>query len=121
MKKGFTLAELLGVIAVLGIIAMIAFPLMDRSITDSDEKLYNTQINQIIKGAKSYYADNLDLLNQITEDKQGEVSLETLQKEGYLPIDIKNPRTEKNFEGETQIIVTKENNKYNYEVIPYEK
>ena len=43
MKKGFTLAELLGVIAILGIIAMITVPVIDRSLNQGKSNLSETQ------------------------------------------------------------------------------
>lgn len=105
MKKGFTLAELLGVIAILGIISLITVPLVNGSIEKSNEKLYQTQIKQIIKGAKSYYEQNLSLLPDDNEASTS-VNLKTLQEAGYLPADIENPKTKKKYSGETKITVT---------------
>ena len=59
MKRGFTLAELLGVIAILGIIAMITVPVIDRSLNQGKSNLSETQEQQLIKGLKDYYAENV--------------------------------------------------------------
>ena len=116
MKKGFTLVELLGVIVVLAIISMIAVPLIDRSINKSDEDLYNTQINQIVKAAKNYYAEpeNIDGLPQGAGDSVT-VTLEALQKGGYLPTEVDNPKTGEPFNPTlSYVTVTKKGNHFEY-------
>lgn len=116
MKKGFTLVELLGVIVVLAIISMIAVPLIDRSINKSDEDLYNTQINQIVKAAKNYYAEpeNIDGLPQNDKDSVT-VTLEALQKGGYLPTEVDNPKTGEPFKPTlSYVTVTKKGNHFEY-------
>ena len=115
MKKGFTLIELLGVIAVLGILAIIAIPIVDRSLNESREGLYETQIEQIIKGAEDYYTKNLDKLPQNDGDTN-EITVKELQDAGFLPLDIKNPKTNENVSPNTTVIVTKNGNNYKYEL-----
>ena len=113
MKNGFTLIELLGVIAVLAVLAIIAIPIVDRSLNESKEDLYETQVQQIIKGAKDYYTRNLTELPQNDGDKVT-ITIETLQEEGFLPLDIKNPETGENFLKTTEVIVVKKGNNYQY-------
>ncbi len=115
MKKGFTLIELLGVIAILGILAVIAIPVIDSSINKNKEKLYNTQINQIIKGAEDYYATHLNELPQEENASQSK-TIKELQDAGNLSLDIKNPKTSKEFNKNTKITVTKVGNNYKYKV-----
>ena len=125
MKKGFTLAELLGVIAILGIIALIAVPIVNNSINESDEKLYETQLNQMIKGAKSYYADHLDELPE--NGKSVTITLEVLQgkvertdgeeTKAYLPLEADNPKTGEPLNPKSQIKVTNDNGTFSYEVL----
>lgn len=114
MKKGFALAELLGVIAILGIISLITVPLVNGSIEKSNEKLYQTQLNQIVKGAKNYYEEHLSELPE--EDTYVTVTLKELQDAGYLPLSIENPKTKEEFLGTTEIKCTNKNGKYEYEI-----
>ena len=44
-KKGFTLAELLGVIVLLGILATVAFPPLLNQLNKSKEKIYRKVAN----------------------------------------------------------------------------
>ena len=124
MKKGFTLVELLGVIVILAVISMIAVPLIDRSINEGDEDLYNTQMNQILKAAKNYYAENLEKLNSVGGGCDEEctsdccVTLETLQKSGYLPTEVDNPKTGETFKpNEIVVLVTKNSQHFEYKVV----
>ena len=74
-NKGFTLIEIMAVIVILAVIALIVVPLVTGSIKDSKQKLYETQLENIKSGAKSYMI-NLDLPNKepIT------ITLDDLQK-----------------------------------------
>ena len=62
MKKGFTLAELLGVITILAVIAVIVFPLVNKTIKQNKEKLYNSQLEEIKSGAEKWAYANIEML-----------------------------------------------------------
>ena len=114
--KGFTLAELLGVIAILGIIALITVPAINRSLNQGRNDLYQTQIEQLKKGAQDYYTEHLDEM----PDDIGSSNCKTineLQKDGDLPLDIKNPKTGKSFPLTTEVCVKKITDmEFDYEV-----
>ena len=54
MKKGFTLVEVLGVIAVLGLVIGIIYPLMDEVLSNNANKLYQNQIESLEHQAENY-------------------------------------------------------------------
>lgn len=115
-KNGFTLIELLGVIALLAVLSLIAVPAIDTAIKSSREKLTETQEKQIVKGAREYYAEHLDLLPQNNADVSN-VTLKTLQDGGYLPLNFKNPETEEKYDyNATFVKVTKDGQNFKYEV-----
>lgn len=136
MNKGFTLLELMGVIALLGIIALIAIPAIDRTLNSSKDKLSKTQETQIVKGAKEFFSDTINGHNNIyclpgndnskcyidecqIEDIDAatrSISIECLKRKGYLPFDIKDPKTDNDYTG--KVVVTKQGNKYTYNVVP---
>jgi len=78
-SKGFTLAELLGVLTLLAIIALITVPLVNKYIANSRQKAYDAEMITLKKAAQQwlvknsasvqwdeygYYALNLDVLKQ---------------------------------------------------------
>lgn len=114
MKKGFTLVELLGVIVILGIIATITVPLVQRSIVESTETAYNDQIISFERAAKNYVGANVYIASDCDKQKCS-VTLEELQKEGYLPSgNIKNPKNDQNFNLENEVSISFANGKFSY-------
>lgn len=62
MKKGFTLTELLAVLVILGLVAAISYPVVNKSVEKYREKLLTNQENNIILAAKLWGNDNEELL-----------------------------------------------------------
>ena len=87
-KNAFTLIELLGVLLLLAIIALITFPIIDKTLTSAKEEAYNRQKDNIIEAARMYVTENG---NYDTNQKQ--LSFQTLINAGYLKDgDILDPR-----------------------------
>ena len=76
-KKGFTLVELLSVLVVLGLIAIICYPAVTKTINDQKVKLSAEQRNRIINAAKNYVASNV-----IADETC--INVSDLQSGGYL-------------------------------------
>src|SRR5574344_394155 len=112
-KKGFTLAELLGVIAILAIIALIALPSVTNLIATNKEKAYNTQISEIKSGMASFVANQ-----QITIPSGSviKITLYQLASEGYIDLAINNPKTGNNFPIDTLVTIANNGNNFTYTV-----
>ena len=115
MKKGFTLAELLGVIIILGVIALITFPIVNRNIRESQEQLYATQLEEIELAAEKWAYKNVDLL-PINEGETITVTLLTLKESGDLPLDVRDPRTEELMPNDMVVTIEFTNNTYTFTV-----
>ena len=76
-NKGFTLAELLAVIIILGIITTITVPIVTNQIDKNKTKLCVTQYNNILNAARSYGADHL-----LELDNGKTITLKTLDDNG---------------------------------------
>ncbi|HHW69033.1 MAG TPA: DUF5011 domain-containing protein [Tenericutes bacterium] len=114
-KKGFTLPELMGVIVILGVLALILFPIIDKTLKESNDEVYKIQIKNIELGAMNFVSENIFNVPQ----KEGEIlylSLGQLKDSGHIDKNITNPKTNLLFSDETLIKVTKIKNGFNYEV-----
>ena len=91
-KKGFTLIELMGILIVIGIIAVIAVPTINDTIKKSNNDLYNEQINYIVKHAERWSVSNTDM---ISEDTTYYLTLDQMIEEGIIEDDdVIDPRDE---------------------------
>ncbi|MBR2588644.1 MAG: prepilin-type N-terminal cleavage/methylation domain-containing protein [Bacilli bacterium] len=101
-KKGFTLAELLGVIVILGIIGMISIGVIERNIKEGRYKTCKAQEKNIIEGAKMWKIDN-------PADETNCVKISVLKQYGYIDEDLKNPVTEEDYNSDTCVNINTNN------------
>ena len=83
-KKGFTLIELLSVIIVLGIVAVIAFPTVNKNVKKSKERAYETQVSQIEAEAKRWAIDHTEELPEMDGSSQIGFNVSILIECGYI-------------------------------------
>ena len=85
-KKGFTLTELLVVIALISIIVLIAVPSVVAINKRINKRVYNSKIQEIVTAAELYGTNNPDLFNGRLEIK---VYVYELVDKGYVSVDSK--------------------------------
>ena len=109
-RKGFTLAELLAVIVILGIITSITVPIVTDQIDKYKTKVCVTQYDNILNAARSYGADHLTELG-----KSQTITLKTLNDGGYIDAsNMKDPITKNTISQDLKIIIEKVGKKYKY-------
>lgn len=124
-RRGFTLVELLGVIIILGLLALVTIPTISDSLSKYKKKLCNTQIEYMIAAAKNWGADHIYQLPD--EGETVKITLSELIKQGYMEGDqkasqeedrykVKNPRSQKYFDPDPTITITKTGKKVNYTI-----
>ena len=94
MNKGFTLAELMGVIVILAILSIIVTTAIDRNITESRASTCQTQEKNIIEATKMYVTDDASRL-PTSAGNNTKITIKELIDEGYLDEDMENPMTGK--------------------------
>jgi prepilin-type N-terminal cleavage/methylation domain-containing protein len=114
MKKGFTLIELMAAIIILGVISLIAIPLVEQVLTEIGTDSYNSQIKNIRAGARQWAADDMNRLPE--DDSNTTITLSTLQQAGFVKKELYNPRTKELFDGELSIVIESKNGNYIYYV-----
>ena len=111
-KKGFTLVEMLAVVAILIIVIAIITPKIFTQFKHAEKVTDQEQINSLIETAKIYMNQNSNLLPE--ENNIYTISLNDLKESGLIQTkEILNPSTKEELTG--FIIVKYENNKYKYE------
>ena len=111
MKKGFTLIELTEVIILLGVLGLIVIPVITNVLNDNKDSLLQTQVKEIEENTEKWAYENLDVLPTV-EGEEVTLTLLDLKKGGYIPLDLRNPKTNELFPNDMQIIIRYENHKY---------
>lgn len=114
-KNAFTLAELLGVITLLGLLALIVLPIVDKNLKEGKEEIYQSQIKSIETAAKMWGTDHVEELPNAQEEKT--ITLEQLQQDGYLKENMENPKTGKPFDKNMKIKITGHGTYFSYQVL----
>ncbi len=116
-KNGFTLAELLGVLVLLGILGLIVFTSVDRVIKEGKNDLYKIQITNIKNALQEWTSDPENWKNIPKEGDTLTLTLGQLKQSGKMDINIKDPRTDILFPEDMLLTITTRHNKYEYEVL----
>lgn len=111
-KNGFTLAELIGVVVLLGAILLIIIPVVSKSLKDGKQELYNNQIEGIKQALETWATDNKPNVNETYY-----LTLSQLKKVGLIEYDLKNPISEEYFANDMVLKVINEQGIINYEVL----
>lgn len=115
LSKAFTLIELLGVIVILGILVLIAFPPIINKISKAKNEITNANKELIIDAAKDYVSDNNNDFKKIDGNTYC-IQIKELVDENYLNPNLKDI----NFESINQNKTVKAiygNKKFNYEIV----
>ena len=116
-NKGFTLVEMITVIALLAIIGMISIPVVEGVIKRSKDRVYNTQLEEIKSGAKKYATEYIENISSV-DGGQTIVCLSKLKELGYLEnTKIVDPRTDLAMDGGIIITYIASSKNYEYEYI----
>ena len=118
-KKGFTLVELIGVVILIGLIALIAIPSVDYIITKTKNNAYNRTKDTLKDGLRNWVTDNKELIYEDGEEII--VTLADLKEQGYVEYEIKNPKTSTCLANTMQFKITRvknsEKDTYEYTIL----
>lgn len=112
-KKGFTLAELIGVIVVLALICLITVPSITSVLKDNKKSLCKTQLDNVIAAARNYASENLLSMPANNGDTK-KITIQELIDSGFIGENIENPVTKENFDTEIEITIEKVGKKLDF-------
>lgn len=117
MKNGFTLIELVAIIAILGILATISMPIVTNAIKESRVKSYNNQVSIIKEAAKNYVLEYSETLTLPDGDENAPIciDLDTLKEAGVIKNEtIKNPKDDTIMNGSITVSYNEDYSNYDY-------
>ena len=97
-RKGFTLVEVLAVVVLLGLLVAIIVPVVNNLLGDSEEALYNKQVDSIVFASKKYIVEHSELLPD--EGGVNSIGITQLIDEGVIDKgNVINPKTKEQMNG----------------------
>lgn len=110
-KKGFTLVELLGVLSLLAIICLIAYPQITSLLKKTSNNESNRFLDDVSFATEAYIQTNQENFEELQENNGVVfISFEELVKSGFLKSTMYDPRTKKNIKDELYYTVKVMNN-----------
>ena len=113
MKKGFTLAELIGVVIILALIALLAFPPILNSIRKTKGELSDASKEILYNATNLYVSENLNDFPKYNGNTYC-VTLNTLVTGEYLPTKVYDATTGEEISLDSKVEVKVENDSYTY-------
>lgn len=95
--KGFTLAELIGVIILIGAISLITVPVINKTINQNKENAYNKQVSELERIGTTWVSSHLQ---EVGYENTYYLTLDQLIQSGDVDNkQIKNPKTKEAMTG----------------------
>lgn len=106
-KKGFTLIEMLAVIAILGIATLVIAPSIVGILKRSEDKKYENYLEDLYLAAESYVQSNMENITELsTIGGSYTVSIKLLRDKNLVKQNLINPKTKQNTKDTDGIKIT---------------
>ena len=103
-NRGFTLVELIAIIAVLSTIFLVSLPYLLNVTKDDDEKKYNDMVKNLCLSGESYLYANNEIFPELSmQNSQIEIKINQLIEYGNVDKRLENPKTNKNVKDDSLI------------------
>jgi len=114
MKKGFTLVELISVIALVALVFLLVIPGISSLINNKKDDISST-MNEVLYNASNLYMSN-DNIYHVVNGNVYCIKLESLVDREYLTNPIIDPVTQNEISKDKYVKVSVMDNKYNYSI-----
>ena len=112
-RKAFTLIELMGVLVIIGLLTVILVPVINNTIKNNKQQLYDNQLKMIRLAAQNLATDNTYILPE-EDGEEIYITLGQLRAMGYAEGTIIDPLTNENFSDNLIVMIIKKGNDYDY-------
>ncbi len=112
MKKGFTIAELMGVIIILSLIVIIAFPQLLKSVKDTESTIDESLRTLIITSSSQYVTRHSDKFSNVNDSNYC-IVVDDLIKEGLIS---ENNLSSDSITKDSCVSVSVKDYNYNYDI-----
>ena len=118
-RNAFTLVELLCVILIVSVLVVITIPIVTNNLKSNGDSIYNNMVNKILSASKDWASINVDSLPE--EGEEIKITLGSLQSDGLISTDLKNPKTDTLFPADMTITIkyvksSRDNEKIKYAI-----
>lgn len=93
-NKGFTLIELVAIVALLSIIFLVTFPQLQSTMKQDEEKQYTNFINTLCESAREYVYNTDEYKEFLNSGKTKEILIQDLINYDIVDSEMVNPKTE---------------------------
>ena len=93
--RGFTLVEVIAIMAILIGIFLVSFPYLNNMVNSDNEKLYDNMVDELCIAGKTYLYSHMDLYPELSiVGEVIDIDIDLLIKYGNIDADVINPKTE---------------------------
>jgi type IV pilus assembly protein PilA len=117
-KKGYTLIELLAVLAIMAAILLVAVPSISKQLAGIEENNYSQFKQNLYLAAESYVNSNTSASNTLKNDKKLCVKISDLISGGWVRSTLTNPKTGENVSNNSSVYIVNDNSEYKYTYYP---
>ncbi|MCI8545018.1 MAG: type II secretion system protein [Bacilli bacterium] len=120
-KKGFTLVELLGIVAIIAAVLAFVIPSVIGMLKRDDEKEYQRFLSDISLATESYIQLNISNYPDLAiTGGSYTITMQELIENGYIKANMINPKTDRQINvSDTIQVIRKADGSYNYSYVAH--
>jgi len=117
-RRGFTLIEVIGVIAVLSLMLLITVPALTKTLKRNEKQQYDDYINNLKLATETYIVKNIDSYPELNDmHEEVYIEIDFLLKSGYIDSVMDDPDLSKEEQPNYVLVTLNADGTFNYQVV----